>query len=129
MTSHIEIPIQTDKKVHLIKESELFTKYTGVSQDESFIATLDSFDQRFRLVAISCISNDDMTHFPCDDMISECGFTKIWKVDNDFNVEKYEIEIEYGGIIQFLPKADDKASDEASYEINDDKANEFKLTL
>ncbi|KAF0441361.1 transient receptor potential cation channel subfamily a member 1-like isoform x1 [Gigaspora margarita] len=45
MTSHIEIPIQTDKKEHLIKESELITKYAGVSQDESFIAILDSVDR------------------------------------------------------------------------------------
>ncbi|RIB01309.1 hypothetical protein C2G38_2231253 [Gigaspora rosea] len=62
MTSHIEIPIQTDKKVHLIKESELFTKYTGVSQDESFIATLDSFDpnndQKFNLLMYKVITNE-----------------------------------------------------------------------
>ncbi|CAG8800400.1 5580_t:CDS:2 [Gigaspora margarita] len=185
MTSHIEIPIQTDKKEHLIKESEIITKYAAIldSVDRTFSANNDKnfnllmykvianevkktkeiskhsapliitkqkqqrklmrskkfaswsiavsheHQEQFRLVAISCISNDDMMHFPYDDMISERDFTKIWKVDNDFNIEKCEIEIEYGRIIQFLPKANGKAGDEASYEINNDKANEFTLIL
>ncbi|CAG8696524.1 7233_t:CDS:2, partial [Gigaspora margarita] len=44
MEPHIEITIPTDRKAYLIKESELFTKYAGFSQDESFIAILDSVD-------------------------------------------------------------------------------------
>ncbi|RIB20213.1 hypothetical protein C2G38_1214004 [Gigaspora rosea] len=193
MDPHIEITIPFDRRAHLIKESELFTKYAGFSQDESFIAILDSVDpnndqnfkllmykvitnevtktkeiseehsqpliivdeeqeenkenkkqeqqgklirsnrfaswsiavshehqEQFRLVAISCISNDDMVHLPYEDIESICGFTKFWKVDNNFNIEKCEIQIEYGGVIQFLPKADDKADDKASDEANDD---------
>ncbi|CAG8443234.1 15332_t:CDS:2 [Gigaspora rosea] len=129
MDPHIEITIPTDRKSHLIKESELFTKYAGFSQDESFIAILDSVDQQFRLVAISCVSIDDMIHLPYEDIESKCGFTKIWKVDNNFNVEKCEIEIEHGGVIQFLPKAYDKAGDEANDVKANDKANEFTLIL
>ncbi|KAF0524711.1 myb-like transcription factor [Gigaspora margarita] len=209
MDPHIEITIPIDRKAYLIKESELFTKYAGFSQDESFIAILDSVDpnndqnfkllmykvitnevtktkeiseehsqpiiiadeeqeenevsekqelqgnlirsskfaswsiavshehqEQFRLVAISCISVDDMIHLPYEDIERLCGFTKIWKVDNNFNIEKCEIEIEYGGVIQFLPNTDDKATDKAidkagnetSDEANDDKAND-KFTL
>ncbi|CAG8827939.1 9671_t:CDS:2, partial [Gigaspora margarita] len=120
MASHIEIPIPTDKKKHKTKESEQFTKYAGVSQDESFIAILDNVDH-------------DMLHLPYEDIESKCGFTKIWKVDNNFNIERFEIEIEYGGVIQFLPKPDDKAGDETSDEASDEEANdkaiEFMLIL
>ncbi|CAG8826939.1 27971_t:CDS:2, partial [Gigaspora margarita] len=79
----------------------------------------------------------DMIHLPYEDIESKCGFTKFWKVDNYFNIEKCEIEIEYGGVIQFLPKVNDKASDKAGGKFSDkasddeanDKANEFTLIL
>ncbi|CAG8521829.1 26285_t:CDS:10 [Gigaspora margarita] len=104
---HIKIKIRTDRKAHLIKESELFTNYAGFSQDESFIVILDSIDH----------------------LISEWGFTKIWKVDNNFNIEKCEIEIEYSGVIQFLPKADDKAGNETSDEANSKQFQHNTLML
>ncbi|RIB18835.1 hypothetical protein C2G38_2084703 [Gigaspora rosea] len=88
------------------------------------IAVSHEHQEQFRLVAISCINIDDITHLPYEDIESECGFTKIWKVDNNFNIERCEIEIEYGGVIQFLPKADDKVCNETNDEINDDKAND-----
>ncbi|CAG8481103.1 15507_t:CDS:2, partial [Dentiscutata erythropus] len=57
--AHIEIPMSTEKP-NLIKESDLFTKYAGVSLDESFIAILDTNnDDKFELRMYNVITNED----------------------------------------------------------------------
>ncbi|CAG8521019.1 16050_t:CDS:2 [Dentiscutata erythropus] len=157
----IEIPIPADKN-YLIKESELFTKYAAVSQDDSFIVIFDTnnddlFDlrmykiitnedtkkkelseghsesftftdiedqemmrsshflnwsvtvsnvhqEKFRLIAISCIGQDDMQNLSGS---NRCGFTKIWMIENDFDIKRCNIEIESGGIIHLLSEADE----------------------
>ncbi|CAG8801653.1 23407_t:CDS:2, partial [Dentiscutata erythropus] len=45
-----------------------------------------------------------MQNLPYEGVEGKCGFTKIWKIDNDFKVTKCNKEIEHGGIVQFLPK-------------------------
>ncbi|KAF0550857.1 transient receptor potential channel pyrexia-like [Gigaspora margarita] len=81
----------------IITDKEQQEKLMRSSQFTSWsIAVSHEHQEKFRLVAISCISNDDMQYFPSSTSKGRYVFTKIWKVDNDFNVEKCEIEIEYG---------------------------------
>ncbi|CAG8801652.1 23406_t:CDS:2 [Dentiscutata erythropus] len=59
--AHIEIPMSFEKP-HLIKEADLFTKFAGVSLDESFIAILytnnnDKFELRMYRVITNEVTN------------------------------------------------------------------------
>ncbi|CAG8729064.1 6704_t:CDS:2 [Dentiscutata erythropus] len=133
---HIRIPV-IDKREQIIKESALFAKYAAISQDESFIVIFDNHSksltfvenqkvlmesddfsswsiavsnehqERFRLIAISCISQGDMQDLPGSEKYSSCGFTQIWMIRNDFDIKECNIKIENGGIIQFLSEDDE----------------------
>ncbi|CAG8702522.1 25199_t:CDS:10, partial [Gigaspora margarita] len=69
------------------------------------IAVSNEHQENFRLIAISCISQGDMQVQPGSEKY-KCGFTKIWMIENDFNIKECGIEIENGGIIQFISEAD-----------------------
>lgn len=70
------------------------------------IAVSNEHQENFRLIAISCISQGDMQAQPGSEKY-KCGFTKIWMIENDFNIKECGIEIENGGIIQFISEVDD----------------------
>ncbi|CAG8654280.1 2635_t:CDS:2, partial [Dentiscutata heterogama] len=58
------------------------------------IAVSNEHQERFRLVAISCISQGDMQDLSGSENYSSCGFTKIWMIRNDFDINECNIEIE-----------------------------------
>ncbi|CAG8615498.1 21574_t:CDS:2 [Cetraspora pellucida] len=70
------------------------------------IAVSNEYKENFRLLALSCISDDDM-QAPDMDKKSRCGYTRVWMIGNDFKAKECSIEINNGGIIQFISVDDD----------------------
>ncbi|CAG8570836.1 2856_t:CDS:2, partial [Scutellospora calospora] len=83
---------------YALMESKDFSSLTVAVSNE-----LTFNEAKFRVVAISCISHKDMYK----DYDGENGFTKLWTITYDSEKNDYEatdcsLDIEHGGIIQFL---------------------------
>ncbi|CAG8491569.1 18189_t:CDS:2 [Cetraspora pellucida] len=70
------------------------------------IAVSNEYKENFRLLALSCITDDDM-QAPDSEIKSMCGYTRVWIIGKDFKAKECSIEINNGGIIQFISVDDD----------------------
>ncbi|CAG8564988.1 630_t:CDS:2, partial [Scutellospora calospora] len=87
-----------ENEQYALMESKDFSSLTVAVSDE-----LTFKETKFRVVAISCISHKDMYK----DHDGENGFTKLWTIEyksetNDYEARDCSLDIEHGGIIQFL---------------------------
>ncbi|CAG8555398.1 18967_t:CDS:2, partial [Racocetra persica] len=94
------VPLTSTKFTDLMKSDEFSSWFVAVSNEHQ---------EKFRLIAISCISNNDMQDLQDQKNPSRCGFTKIWMIRSDFENFDMEckVEIDDGGIIQFLFETDE----------------------
>ncbi|CAG8573658.1 20002_t:CDS:2 [Cetraspora pellucida] len=88
------------------KEQEQSWLMKSSSFSSLSIAVSNEYKENFRLLALSCISDDDM-QAPDSDKKSRCGYTRVWMIGKDFKAKECSIEINDGGIIQFISVDDD----------------------
>ncbi|CAG8516674.1 33587_t:CDS:2, partial [Racocetra persica] len=86
-----------------LMESSYFSGWSIAESNES-----NEYHESFRLLALSCISDNDMLDMPEAKKKSRRGYTKVWMIGKDFKAKECSsIEINDGGIIQFISGADD----------------------
>ncbi|CAG8650720.1 10539_t:CDS:2, partial [Racocetra fulgida] len=144
----VEIPIENDKGLPIIdkkdhiKESAIFTKCAAITIDEEY----ENIIIRMYNVNIDEAENKDLSepfeplkltlHFtdeheeqnlPDAEKKSRRGYTKMWMIGKDFKAKECSsIEINDGGIIQFISGADDSTLSGAD-DFTLSGANDFTL--